>query len=115
MLVPADQPAGRGHQSTGCRFVIRDLGKQNAQGVGLIEMRQPRAAVVIRKLDFRPSVRHNILLNRKVTPNLGFGQILDRAGEDDFTSIHHRHIIGQVTGELVILLDQQDRHVPTVG
>jgi len=39
----------------------------------------------------------------------------DRAGEHDLPPVHDGNIVGQLAGELVRMLNQNDRHLATVG
>ena len=42
--------------------------------------------------------------------DLGAIELAHRAGQHDLAAIHHEHRVGEIAGEVEILLDQHDRH-----
>src|SRR5258706_3015279 len=58
-----------------------------------------------------PDRRRAPPLHREVAADVVLGDVGDRAGDDDLAAHHDGELVGEVAGELAVLLDQQDRHV----
>src|SRR5947209_7042730 len=49
-------------------------------------------------------------LHREPPPHLRLVQLAGRAGQDDVAAVHDAELVRQRAGEVVVLLDEQDRH-----
>ena len=100
-----------------CPNRIEDLALASPKVLSALPEMQPRTPLKIGALAkscvYQKNLDHakkRLASNRHHLPHALILHLLAWPARDELTALHHQVVVGQLFGEIVVLLDQQNRH-----